>query len=327
MRAAMVTALDGPGALELRDVEDPTPGPGQVVIDVAAAGVNFPDLLMTRGLYQLRPDLPFSPGGEIAGRVAAVGAGVTGLAIGDRVMALTFFGGFAAKVAVYERLCVPVPEGMDDATAGAFAFTYATSYHALVDRGRARPGERLLVLGAAGGVGLAAVEIGAALGLTVIAAASTEEKLDLCQAHGAAGRINYATSDLKQAAKALGGVDIVYDPVGGDYSEPALRALKPGGRHLVIGFAAGSIPSVRLNLALLKECEIIGVAWGAWALRNPERHRANMDALCQRFVAGELRPHVSRRYPLAEASAALEAMERREVHGKVVLEPRAQPAS
>ncbi len=321
MKTAQVTSLDGPDALDVRELDDPTPGKGHLLVEVAAAGVNFPDLLMSRGLYQLKPPVPFAPGGEVAGTVQAVGEGATRFKVGDRVMALTFYGGWASKVAVHENQCVAVPAGMDDVTAAAFAFTYATSYHALVDRARPVAGERLLVLGAAGGVGLAAVEIGAALGLEVIAAASTEEKLDLCEAHGATGRINYQTEDLKKAAKAFGGIDIVYDPVGGDYAEPALRALRPEGRHLVIGFAAGDIPAIRLNLCLLKECEIVGVAWGAWAMRHPEKHAAHMTSLLELWAQKKLRPHVSKTYPFAEASAALHAMDRREVKGKIVLVP------
>ena len=227
----MITALEGPDAIEVRELEDPTPKKGQVRIRVESAGVNFPDLLMSRGLYQMRPPVPFAPGGEAAGVVDAVGEGVEGLAVGDRVLALTFFGAFATHIVVGEKQAVKVPESMDLETAGAFAFTYATSYHALVDRAALREGERLLVLGAAGGVGLAAVEIGAALGAEVVAAASTPEKLALSAEHGAAHGIRYTDEDLKKSAKALGGVDVVYDPVGGDFSEPALRALRPGGRR------------------------------------------------------------------------------------------------
>lgn len=321
MRAALVTELNGPDAIEVRELDDLKPKKGQVIIDVKACGVNFPDLLLSRGMYQMRPPLPFSPGGEVAGTVAAVGEGVSSVAVGDRVMALNWYGGFASQVAVAERQAVPVPESMDLETAAAFAFTYATSFHALVDRGRIAAGERLLVLGAAGGVGLAAVEIGAALGAHVIAAASTEEKLDLCVEHGAKGRINYSTEDLKKAAKQGGGLDLVYDPVGGDYSEKALRALRPGGRHLVIGFAAGEIPAIRLNLTLLKQCSVVGVAWGAWALANPEGHTAHMKTLFGLHAEGKLRPHVSKRYSLEEAPQALRDMDERKVKGKVLVVP------
>jgi NADPH2:quinone reductase len=321
MRAALINELTGPEAVVVTEVEDPVPGKGQVVIDVAAAGVNFPDLLMSRGLYQFKPAVPFAAGGEVAGTIAAIGEGVEGFEVGERVMALCYYGGFASKLAVAARQLQRVPEGMELDVAASFAFTYATSYHALVDRGRLRAGERLLVLGAAGGVGLAAVEIGAALGAEVIAAASTDEKLALCEAHGAAGRINYATEDLKAAAKATGGVDVVYDPVGGAYSEPALRALRPFGRHLVIGFAAGDIPAIRLNLVLLKQCSIVGVAWGSWALTNPGGHADNMAALFELWRAGKLAPHVSKRYSLDETARALRDMDERKVLGKVVVAP------
>ena len=321
MRAALVTELSGPDAIEVRELPDLQPKKGQAIVDVAACGVNFPDLLLSRGLYQMRPPLPFPPGGEIAGTVSAVGEGVKSVAVGDRVMALNWYGGFASQVAIAEQQAVQVPESMDLETASAFAFTYATSYHALVDRGRIQAGERLLVLGAAGGVGLAAVEIGAALGAHVIAAASTEEKLDLCVEHGAKGRINYAKEDLKKAAKQGGGLDLVYDPVGGDYSEKALRALRAGGRHLVIGFAAGEIPAIKLNLTLLKQCSIVGVAWGAWALVDQAGHAAHMQTLFRMHAEKKLRPHVSKRYSLDEAAEALRDMDARKVKGKVVIVP------
>ncbi len=317
----MITALEGPDAIEVRELEDPTPKKGQVRIRVESAGVNFPDLLMSRGLYQMRPPVPFAPGGEAAGVVDAVGEGVEGLAVGDRVLALTFFGAFATHIVVGEKQAVKVPESMDLETAGAFAFTYATSYHALVDRAALREGERLLVLGAAGGVGLAAVEIGAALGAEVVAAASTPEKLALSAEHGAAHGIRYTDEDLKKSAKALGGVDVVYDPVGGDFSEPALRALRPGGRLLVIGFAAGEIPAIRLNLVLLKQASIVGVAWGSWAMANPAKHAANLEALFALHAEGKLRPHVSKRYTLEEVPAALRDLDARKVLGKVVVRP------
>jgi len=321
MRAARITKLEGPDAIEVQEVDDPRPRKGQVVVDVEFAGVNFPDLLMSRGMYQIRPPTPFPPGGEIAGTVAELGEGVEGFAVGDRVMALSFFGGFVTKLAVDAKRLVRIPDEMDSKSASCFAFTYATSYHALVDRAHLAEGESLLVLGAAGGVGLAAVEIGAALGAKVIAAASTPQKLDLCEAYGATGRIDYSKEDLKKRAKSLGvgGVDVVYDPVGGDYSEPALRALKPFGRHLVIGFAAGTIPAIRLNLALLKECAIVGVAWGAWANRHAEKHNANMDALFELWREGKLKPVVTKTYALDEVPQALHDMDQRKVLGKVAI--------
>jgi NADPH2:quinone reductase len=324
MQAVHITAHDGPDAMRLVELPDPTPAAGQVVIEVHCAGVNFPDLLMTRGLYQMSPPVPFAAGGEVAGRVTAVGKGVRDVAEGDRVMAVTGFGGFATHVVVGPQRCVRVPDGIDLEVAGAFAFTYGTSYHALVDRAHLRPGEKLLVLGAAGGVGLAAVEIGSRLGAEVIAAASTADKLALATEHGARHQIDYATEDLKLRAKVLSGgaVDVVYDPVGGDYSELALRTLAPGGRHLVIGFATGVIPRIPLNLTLLKQCSIVGVAWGSWALTHPAAHAENMRVLLDMLQAGSLRPHISKRYSLEGAAAALRDMDARQVHGKVVILPK-----
>jgi NADPH:quinone reductase len=319
MRVAVCTSHDGPESVEVRELPEPTAGAGQVVIDVKAAGLNFPDLLMTRGMYQLKPPPPFAPGGEVAGVVSQVGDGVEGVREGDRVMALTGFGGFSEKVVVGAQQVVQVPDAMDLTVAGGFSFTYATTYHALVDRARLQKGETLLVLGAAGGVGLTAVELGALMGARVVAAASSDDKLDLCEQYGASARINYSTQELKQRAKELGGADVVYDPVGGDYAEPALRALKPFGRFLVIGFAAGTIPSLRLNLVLLKECEVVGVAWGAWAMRHPERHAQNMKALLDLYAEGKLRPHISQRVPLEGIVGALQAMDARRVKGKVVI--------
>lgn len=321
MRAVVCEELGGPEKLVMRERPDPEPGPGEVLIDVEACGVNFPDLLIIRGLYQIRPPLPFSPGGEVAGTVAAIGPGVDDLAVGDRVLALTFYGGFVSRIVVARAQVTKLPDAMDITVAGGFAFTYATSLHALKDRGALREGETLLVLGAAGGVGLAACEIGAAMGARVIAAASTEEKLALCREHGASEGVLYTKESLKERVKALGGADVVYDPVGGAYSEPALRTLRPGGRHLVIGFAAGSIPSIPLNLPLLKQCSIVGVAWGAWALQNRAEETANLRTLFAMYERGALRPHVHEVYPLEEARRALEDLAARRVKGKAVLRP------
>lgn len=322
MRIAQITALDGPDSISVAERPDPTPGRGQVVVEVQSAGLNFPDLLMTRGLYQIRPSLPFAPGGEIAGTVVAVGPDCS-LTEGERVMALTGFGGFASHVVVGAERCVRIPETMPTDVAGAFAFTYATSYHALVDRARLAEGETVLVLGAAGGVGSAAIEIAVALGAEVIAAASTPEKLAFCAELGARHGIDTSHEDLKRRAKALGGgsLDVVYDPVGGELAEPALRALSPGGRHLVIGFASGTIPRVPWNLPLLKQCSIVGVAWGSWSLANPEHHRRNMQALFELHAAGKLRPRITARHGLHEVPQALRAMQARQVKGKVLIEP------
>lgn len=322
MRAAHITALEGPDAIALVELPDPTPGKGQVVVAVESAGLNFPDLLMTRGLYQLQPRLPFAPGGEIAGTVSAVGAGAP-FSVGDRVMALTGFGGFCSHVLIGAERCVRIPDTMPTDIAGAFAFTYGTGYHAFVDRAALRSGETVLVLGAAGGVGSAAIELAVALGAEVIAAASSPDKLAFCAELGAAHGIDTSREDLKERAKALGRgkLGVVYDPVGGEQSEAALRALGPGGRHLVIGFASGTIPRVPWNLTLLKQCSIVGVAWGAWAMGNPRGHAANMQTLFELHAKGALRPRITARYGLGEVTPALRAMEARQVKGKVIIEP------
>jgi NADPH2:quinone reductase len=321
MRAILCEELGSPEKLVLRERPDPEPGRGEVRIDVEACGVNFPDLLIIQGLYQIRPPLPFSPGGEVAGTISKIGDGVSGLAVGDRVLALTFYGGFVSRIVVAAEQVTKLPASMDTRIGGGFGFTYATSLHALKHRAGLRAGETLVVLGAAGGVGLAAVEIGAAMGARVIAAASTRDKLELCREHGASEGILYSEEDLKDRIKQLGGADVVYDPVGGPYSEPALRALKPGGRHLVIGFAAGSIPSIPLNLALLKQCSIVGVAWGAWAMQHRDEQAALLAELFTMFERGALRPHVHAVHPLEDAACVLGDLAARRVKGKVILVP------
>ena len=300
MRAVRCHELVGPRGLRVDEVADPSASRGEVVIDVRAAGVNFPDVLVTYGKYQFKSDPPFVPGGEVAGVVSSVGDGVTDLSVGDRVAATMISGAFAEKVAVP-----------------------ATTMHALVDRGKLRSGETLLVLGAAGGVGTAAIEIGKALGARVIAAASSQEKLAHCRAHGADLVIDYKTEDLKERAKVLsgGGVDVIYDPVGGDLTEAALRAMAWGGRHLVIGFASGPIPKVPANLLLLKSCDLVGVFWGAFAQRSPAENRAHVERVLGWLVEGRVKPHVDVVLPFAEARVALERLEQRAVKGKVVLVP------
>lgn len=322
MKAVVCRQLGPPETLELADLPTPAPQAGEVLVDVHACGVNFPDTLIIEGRYQFKPDLPFSPGSEVAGTVAALGEGVDGVAEGDRVMAMLGWGGFAEQVAVPAAALVPVADGMDLVTASGFTLAYATSYHALVDRGRLQEGETLLVLGAAGGVGLAAVQLGAALGARVIAAASTDAKLALCRQHGAAETVNYATQDLRARLKELtggAGVDVVYDPVGGSLSEPALRSIAWRGRFLVVGFAAGDIPRIALNLTLLKGCEIVGVFAGAFMDRQPEDAARNARALNGLWAAGRIRPEISGTYPLEEAAAALQAIAARTVTGKVVV--------
>ena len=306
------------------EVPDPVAGRGEVLIDVAAAGVNFPDVLLTYGKYQFRPEPPFIPGGEVAGVVSAIGEGVTTLAVGDRVAATMIHGGYAEKIAAPEQAAVRLPDGIGFEVGAATLLTYATTYHALVDRAAIKPGESLLVLGAAGGVGTAAVELGHALGARVLAAASTQEKVAFCKAHGADEGIVSGDEDLKERVKALtngNGVDIVYDPVGGALSEQALRAIAWEGRFLVVGFAAGDIPKIPLNLVLLKGCQIVGVFWGSFATRAPERNRANCVTLLDWVADGKLRPHVDTVFPFACAGEALNRMQQRAVKGKLVLVP------
>jgi NADPH2:quinone reductase len=307
--------------LSYEEVADPAAGPGQVVIDVHAAGVNFPDGLTVRGEYQVKPERPFTPGVEVAGVISEVGDGVTDLRAGQRVLSLCGLGAFAEKAVADASATLALPDSMDFETAAGFMLVYGTSMHALADKSRLRPGETLLVLGAAGGVGLAAVEIGHAMGARVIAAASTEEKLDLARAHGASVGINTSTADLKAELKRLvpQGVDVAYDPVGGALTEAAVRGLGWGGRLLVVGFAAGEIPKLPLNLLLLREAEAIGIFLGAFTKRDPEGHARNLSQLMAWFTEGKLRPHIGSRFPLERASDALaEVMERR-AHGKIVV--------
>src|SRR5438034_8478388 len=322
MRAVLCRQYGPPESLTVEDVDDPTAGDGQVIVDVRACAVNFPDVLIIQNLYQFEPPLPFSPGAEIAGVVSSVGPGVDVVSVGDRVFASPGWGGLAEKIAVDAGALIPIPDGIDFAPASSFLYAYGTSHYALKDRARLEPGETLVVLGAAGGVGLAAVELGAVMGATVIAAASSDDKLELCREYGAAMTINYATEDLKSRIRELtGGVgaDVVYDAVGGAYSEPALRSMAWDGRFLVIGFAAGTIPKVPLNLALLKSCDIVGVFWGAFVGRERDRHRQNVEELIGWWRDGKLRPHVSSTYPLERAAEAIRELADRKAKGKVVV--------
>jgi NADPH2:quinone reductase len=322
MKAVLCKAFGPPESLVVEEVPSPDPGPGEVVVSVKAASVNFPDVLIIQNKYQFKPQLPFSPGSEVAGVVKTIGDGVTTVKPGDRVMAFTTYGAFAEEVKTEAKRLLPLPAGMDFTHAAAFGLTYATSDHALRDRGQLAAGETLLVLGAAGGVGLAAIEIGKALGARVIAAASTEDKLAVCREHGADDSINYATDDLRERIKSLTdgrGVDVVYDPVGGAYTEAALRSLAWRGRLLVVGFAAGDIPKIPLNLTLLKGCSIVGVFWGEFTRREPQRFAESMQQLGRWYGDGKLQPHVSQTYPLERAADALTAMANRQVKGKVVL--------
>lgn len=322
MKALVCAAYGPPETLQVGDLPDPQPAEGEILIDVRAAGVNFPDALIVQGKYQFKPEPPFAPGGEVAGVVRAVGLGVTRFKPGDRVLATMIWGGYAERAVAKERQALHLPEGFDDATASAFALTYGTSIHALKDRAALKPGETLLVLGAAGGVGLAAVEIGAAMGARVIAAASSEDKLATAREHGAAETINYAAEDLRARLKEITGgrgVDVVYDPVGGDVTEPALRSIAWEGRFLVVGFAAGAIPRLPLNLVLLKGCQVVGVFWGAFAEREPQRNEANLADLVAWFRDGRIRPRIDGIYPLERAVEALARLGRREVKGKLVI--------
>lgn len=324
MRAVVCKQHGPPESLVVEEVPSPVPGPGEVVVSMRAASLNFPDVLIIQNKYQVKPALPFSPGSELSGVVKDVGDGVTRVKPGDRVLALTTYGAFAEDVKTHESRLLPMPDGMDFPTAAAFSMTYGTSDHALSDRGALKAGETLLVLGAAGGVGLAAVEIGKALGARVIACASTAEKLEVCRAHGADGTINYTTDDLRERVKALTGgrgIDVVYDAVGGPYTEPALRSTAWRGRLLVVGFASGEIPKIPLNLALLKGCSIVGVFWGDFARREPEAFAARAQQLGAWFREGKLKPHVSTILPLDRVVDALNLMASRQVHGKVVLTP------
>ena len=323
MRAVRCHELIGPAGLRVDDLPEPEPGAGEVLIDVKAAGVNFPDLLITQGKYQFKPPPPFVPGGEVAGVVRAVGAGVTGFSPGDRVAATMLFGAFAERVIAPAAAVARLPDGVSFEVGAAVLLTYATTIHALVDRAALRPGETLLVLGASGGVGTSAIEIGKCLGAKVIAAASSEEKLAYCREHGADATIDYATEDLKERAKALsgGGVDVVYDPVGGDFTEQALRAIGWEGRYLIVGFASGPIPKLPANLVLLKGCQIVGVFWGMFAQRTPGRNAANVERVLGWLAEGKVSPHVDAVIPFERAGEALERLARREVKGKLVLVP------
>jgi NADPH2:quinone reductase len=322
MKAVLAKSFAPPEDLVLEEIPSLHPGRGEVVIAVNACGVNFFDALIVQGKYQIRPPLPFSPGGEVAGVVSEVGEGVTTFKKGSRVLAYTGHGGYAEEVIVEAASVVALPAEMDFVMAAAFPIAYGTSYHALKDRAQLRSGETLLVLGAAGGVGLAAVEIGKLMGARVIACASSEKKLALAREHGADALINYGASDLRERireATAGRGVDVVYDPVGGGYAEPALRTMAVGGRYLVVGFASGEIPKIALNLPLLKQVAIVGVFWGAFAKTQAQANAVNFAELLAWFRQGKLRPHVSATFPFKQHREALGAVIQRKALGKIVL--------
>ena len=322
MKAVLCKQHGGPGTLVVEEVESPRPQAGEVVVAVHAAAVNFPDTLIIENKYQFKPTLPFSPGGEVAGTVKSVGAGVLDFAPGDRVIAVCGWGGFADEVAVRATRIVHLQDGVPMDAAAALVLTYGTSHYALQERAELKSGETLLVLGAAGGTGLSAVEIGKLMGARVIAAASSEAKLALCREYGADATIDYSQEDWRERLKALTegrGVDVVYDPVGGAYTEPALRSMAWGGRLLVIGFTTGDIPRPPLNLPLLKGCSIVGVFYGGFAEHEPQRHRALLAELMQWLAQGRIKPAITSRRPIEEAAAALEDVAARRALGKIVL--------
>jgi NADPH2:quinone reductase len=322
MKAALCKTLDGPAGIVIEDIAPPKAGPGQAVIAVKAAALNFFDTLITRGKYQVKPELPFSPSGEVAGVVESLGPGVEGFAVGDRVMACVGYGGAREKVAVAADALVRIPGGVSDEIAAGVSVTYGTAIHGLKDRAQLKPGETIAVLGAAGGAGLAAVEIAKLMGARVIAVASSEEKLAVTRAHGAHEAVNYGADDLKAGLRALtgeAGVDVVYDCVGGPSSEAALRALGWQGRLLVVGFASGEIPKIPLNLLLLKGVAAIGVFWGEAVKRDPDGHRRNMEDVLRWVAEGKLHPRIHATFPLERTADAIAVLDRREAVGKVVL--------
>jgi NADPH2:quinone reductase len=322
MKALLCTRLGGPEDLSIAEVAEPEAGPGEALVRITLAALNFFDTLIIAGRYQVKPDLPFSPGGEASGVIEALGPGVQGFAVGDRVIVHQKFGMARARIAVATRHLTRIPDGVSDEQAAGLTITYGTSLHALRDRAKLQPGETLAVLGASGGVGLAAVELGAILGARVIACASSPEKLAVARAHGATQTVDYAADNLREALRTLTegqGVDVIYDPIGGDYAEPALRSLGWKGRYLVIGFAAGDIPRIPLNLALLKGIDIQGVHWGVFVDREPEAHAENQRQLLAWVAEGRLTAKVHGVYPLADYAEALGILKRREAVGKVLL--------
>lgn len=329
MKAVLSKAVGGPNTLTVEETSDPTPKAGEVILEVRACGVNYPDVLIIEDKYQFKPARPFSPGGEVAGVVVEVGAGVERVKVGDRVIGQAGWGGMAERIALAESRCIPMPASMSFEEGAAFIMTFGTSHYALKQRAAIKPGETLLVLGAAGGVGLAAVELGKAAGARVIAACSTQEKVDLCLSRGADSGVVYPRGPFdKDGKKALAelfkeacgptGADVVYDAVGGDYAEAALRATAWEGRFLVIGFPSG-IPSIPLNLALLKGCQIVGVFWGAWTSRDPKGNAENIQDLMSLYAAGRIKPYISATYPMSQAGTAITDLAERRATGKIVV--------
>lgn len=326
MRVVQFKEFGGIQALQLEEVAEPHSGPGEILIRVAAVGLNFFDTLMLRDKYQVSPPLPFSPGAEVAGRVESLGEGVTDLCIGQRVAAFVGGNGCRERIVTKAKNAIPIPDDVSDEVAAGIVITYGTALHALKDRADLKPGESVAVLGAAGGAGIAAVEIAKLMGARVIAVASSEEKLAFAKAHGADEGVNYSEADLKKKLKELTlpkGVDVLYDCVGGSAAEPSLRAMAWEGRYLVLGFASGEIPRIPLNLVLLKGCQIVGVFWTSFVEREPEAHRANTARLLEWCKEGKIEPHIYAAFPLAETAKALSLIEGRKVTGKVIINPQA----
>ena len=324
MRAALCKTFGGPELIEVGEIADPEPGPGEVLIRIEAAALNYFDTLIIRDKYQFKPKLPFAPAAEIAGRIERLGSGVAGLVPGDRVMAYLGWGGAAEKAVVKAEVVARLPDSVSAEVGAGLSVTYGTAMHGLIDRGKLRAGETLVVLGASGGAGLAAVEVGARLGARVIACASSATKLEAARAHGATETVDYSSADLKAALKELGGtkgIDVVYDCVGGPYAEPAVRALGWEGRFLIVGFAAGDIPKLPLNLLLLKSASAVGVFWGAFLKQVPGGHAAHMRQVLDWVAAGHIRPAIHGIYPLERIAEAMSTIERREAIGKVILKP------
>jgi NADPH2:quinone reductase len=324
MKAVLCSRFGGPDDLEIKEIPPPVAGPGEAVVAIKAAALNFFDTLLIAGKYQVKPPFPFSPASEFAGVVESLGPGATGVALGDRAMGWMGSGAARERVAIKTDRLVRLPDGLDFDRAAGLTVTYGTTIHALRDRAQLRPGETLAVLGAAGGTGLAAIELGKIMGARVIACASSADKLAFAREHGADVGVNYGEDDLKEALRRVTdgrGVDVIYDPVGGDYAEAALRSIAWNGRFLVIGFAAGEIPKLPLNLVLLKGCDVRGVFWGQFTERFPEKHRANMAEVLQWASEGKLSAHVHAVYPLEQIADALKALANREAKGKILLRP------
>jgi NADPH:quinone reductase len=324
MRAALCKTLTGPDDIVVEDIPEPVAGPGEAVVRVKAAALNFLDTLAVRGKYQFKPPMPFSPASEFAGVVDSIGAGVTGVKVGDRVFGSAGHGAAREKMLLKAATLMPIPAGVSDEVAAGVTVTYGTGLHGLKDRGQLKAGESCVILGASGGAGLAAVELAKLMGAKVVACASSDAKLAVCKERGADVLINYSSGDLKEMIRAATdgkGADVIYDCVGDKYAEPAIRAMNWNGRYLVIGFAAGEIPRIPLNLLLLKSCSLVGVFWGAHVTRDPAALKSNLAEIMGWVAAGKLKPHIHKVFPLAETGAAIKELDRRASTGKVIITP------